>query len=82
VELDFRSAEIEGEEATLFVEAVFGGIEITVPERWIVNFQVQSVFAGYSDETREPLPDAIGTVPRKTLVVRGRATFGGISVKN
>jgi len=82
VELDFRSAEIEGEEATLFVEAVFGGIEITVPERWIVNFQVQSVFAGYSHETREPLPDAIGTVPRKTLVVRGRATFGGISVKN
>lgn len=82
VELDFRSADIEGEEATIYVEAVFGGIEIVVPERWNVVFQVQSIFAGYSDETRQPLPDAIGTAPRKTLVLHGRATFGGITVKN
>ncbi len=82
VELDFRSAEIEGEEATLVVEAAFGGIEIIIPERWNVSFQVQSIFAGYSDETRPPLPDPVGAPPRKTLVVHGRATFGGITVKN
>ncbi|HEY4979763.1 MAG TPA: DUF5668 domain-containing protein [Candidatus Acidoferrum sp.] len=82
VELDFRSAEIEGGEATLFVEAVFGGIEIVVPDRWNVSFQVQSIFAGYSDETRQPLPDPVGAPPRKTLMVHGRATFGGITVKN
>ena len=50
VELDFRGADIEGEEAVIYVEAVFGGIEIVVPERWNVAFEVQSVFAGYSDE--------------------------------
>lgn len=82
VELDFRSAEIEGEEATLLVEAVFGGIEITVPERWNVSFEVQSIFAGYSDETRPQLPDPAGAPTRKTLVIHGRAVFGGISVKN
>ncbi len=82
VELDFRTAEIEGEEATLFVEAAFGGIEIVIPERWNVSFQVQSIFAGYSDETRQPLPDPVGAPPRKTLLVHGRATFGGITVKN
>jgi predicted membrane protein len=82
VELDFRSADIEGEEATIYVEAVFGGIEIVVPERWNVSFQVQSIFAGYTDETRQPLPEAVGSVPRKTLIVHGRATFGGITVKN
>jgi predicted membrane protein len=82
VELDFRSADIEGEEAVIYVEAVFGGIEITVPERWNVAFQVQSIFAGYTDETRQPLPDAVGAAPRKTLMLHGRATFGGITVKN
>jgi hypothetical protein len=82
VEVDFRSADMEGEEASIFVEAIFGGVEITVPERWIVIFQGQSVFAGYSDETRQPLPEAPGAPPRKTLVLHGRAVFGGISVKN
>ncbi|MGB2628714.1 MAG: DUF5668 domain-containing protein [Candidatus Acidiferrum sp.] len=82
VELDFRGADIEGEEAVIYVEAVFGGIEIMVPERWNVAFEVQSVFAGYSDETRQPLPDAVRSSPQKTLMLHGRATFGGITVKN
>lgn len=82
VELDFRSTEIEGEEAIVYVEAVFGGIEIVIPERWNVTFQLQSIFAGYSDETRPQLPDPVGASPRKTLALQGRAIFGGISVKN
>jgi hypothetical protein len=82
VELDFRSADIEGEEAVVLVEAVFGGIEFVVPERWMVIYEGQSIFGGYSDETRPPLPDVPGTPPRKRLVLRGRAVFGGISVKN
>jgi len=82
VEVDFRSADIEGEEASIYVEAIFGGVELTVPERWIVIFQGQSVFGGYSDETRAPLPDSPGAPSRKTLVLHGRAVFGGISVKN
>jgi predicted membrane protein len=82
VELDFRSAEIEGEEAVLFVEAIFGGIEIVVPERWMVVYEGHSIFGGYGDETRPPLPDVPGGPPKKRLVLRGRAVFGGISVKN
>jgi predicted membrane protein len=82
VELDFRSADIEGEEAVVFVEAIFGGIEMVVPERWMVVYEGQSIFGGYSDETRPPLPEVPGAPPRKRLVLRGRAVFGGISVKN
>ena len=82
VELDFRSAEIEGEEAVLYVEAVFGGIEIVVPERWTVVYEGQSIFGGYTDETRPPLPDVPGAPPKKRLILRGRALFGGINVKN
>ena len=82
VEVDFRSADIAGEEALVYVEAIFGGIELKVPERWKVVFQGQSIFGGYSDETRPPLADALGTAPRKTLLLRGKAVFGGIQVKN
>ncbi len=82
VEVDFRTADIEGEEAIVYVEAIFGGIELKVPERWKVVFQGQSIFGGYSDETRPPLADALGTAPRKTLILRGKAVFGGINVKN
>jgi len=82
VELDFRSADIEGEQAVLYVEAIFGGIEVTVPDRWTVVYEGQSIFGGYSDETRPPLPEVPGAPPRKRLVLRGRAVFGGISVKN
>jgi len=82
VELDFRSADIEGEEAVLYLEAIFGGIEIAVPDRWTVIYEGQSIFGGYSDETRPPLPDVPGSAPKKRLILRGRAVFGGISVKS
>jgi predicted membrane protein len=82
VELDFRSADIDGEEAVLYVEAIFGGVELVVPERWIVIFEGQSMFAGYNDETRPPLPDVPGAPPKKRLILRGQAIFGGITVKN
>jgi predicted membrane protein len=82
VEVDFRSADIDGEVATVVVETIFGGIELTIPERWNVTFQGQSIFAGYSDETRPAAPDPMNSEGRKTLIVRGRAIFGGIVVKN
>jgi len=82
VELDFRSADIEGEEAVVYVEAIFGGIEVTVPDRWTVVYEGQSIFGGYTDETRPPLPEVPGAPPKKRLILRGRAIFGGITVKN
>jgi len=82
VELDFHAADIEGEEAVVYLEAIFGGIDIAVPERWIVVYEGHSIFGGYSDETRPPLPEVPGAAPKKRLVLRGRAVFGGINVKN
>jgi predicted membrane protein len=82
VELDFRAADIEGEEAVLYLEAIFGGIEIIIPERWVAVHEGQSIFGGYSDETRPPLPDVPGAPPKKRLILRGQAVFGGITVKN
>jgi len=82
IEMDFRSADIDGEEAVLFLDAVFGGIELVLPDRWNAVWEGQSIFGGYSDETRPPLPDVPGAPPKKRLILRGRALFGGVSVKN
>jgi predicted membrane protein len=82
VELDFRSADIQGEEAVLYVEALFGGIDIVIPDRWMALYEGQSIFGGFADETRPPLPEVPGAPPRKRLIIRGQAVFGGITVKN
>jgi len=82
VELDFRAADMEGEEAVLYLDAIFGGIEIIVPEHWMTIYEGQSIFGGYNDETRPPLQDVPGAAPRKRLVLRGQAIFGGITAKN
>jgi len=82
IEVDFRSAEIEGEEAVIYIDAVFGGIELTIPDRWVAHWEGQNIFGGYSDETRPPLPDVPGAPPKKQLILRGRAMFGGLVVKS
>ena len=82
IEIDFRSADIDGAEAVIFVDAVFGGIEMVVPDAWNVVWEGQNIFGGYSDETRPPLPEVPGAAPKKRLILRGRALFGGVSIKN
>ena len=43
-EIDFHDADMEGSEATLEVNAIFGGAEIRVPENWAVEFHGQTLF--------------------------------------
>jgi predicted membrane protein len=75
-QLDLRPAGIKGDQAVIQAEAVFGGIEIIVPEDWEVVPQGAGVFGGFTDQTRPP--DA----PAKRLVVRGAGVFGGVVVTN
>jgi predicted membrane protein len=75
-EIDLRQATIEGE-AVLDVFAMWGGIEIRVPEDWTVVSRVTPVLGGFEDKTR-PSQTAI---PRR-LIVRGMVVMGGVEVKN
>ena len=78
-EIDLRSAQMAADEAVLAVNAVFGGIEITIPEHWSASVQGKAVFGGFEDKTHQPLP---GTPGLKRLVIVGEAVFGGVTVKN
>ena len=75
-ELDLRQAAIHGE-AALEVFAMWGGIEIRVPEDWTVVGRVTPLLGGFDDKTRPPQ----GASAHR-LVIRGFAIMGGIEVKN
>jgi len=76
VELDLRNAQIQdGEEAVLDAFAMWGGIEITVPENWRVVGQVMPILGGFEDKTRS---NASGP----TLIIKGAAVMGAVEVKN
>ena len=82
VELDLREAEIEGNEAVVQIDAIFGGCEIRVPDHWHVLSAGNGMFGGYSDKSRQSPPDGASATERKTLILRGTVVFGGVEIKN
>ena len=79
-EVDLTKAGMKGDQAIIAANAIFGGVELRVPEDWTVTIRGAGVFGGYSDETRHPTP--VAGAARKELIVRGGAVFGGVEVKN
>jgi Cell wall-active antibiotics response 4TMS YvqF len=84
LELDLSGAAITTPDRRVMLEAnaVFGGIDITVPRTWRVEKAKGSaaVFGGFDDKTFPPRPEPGFDPP--TIVIRGAAVFGGISIKN
>ena len=77
VELDLRGSQIAEKEAILEANALFGGVDMKVPETWAVSVRGMGIFGGYEDKTRPPAdPNA------PLLIVSGNAIFGGVSVSN
>jgi hypothetical protein len=77
VELDLREAQMkDGETATIDAFALWGGVEMTVPENWRVVGKVLPLMGAFEDNTK----NKTGTGP--VLIVRGTAIMGGIEVKN
>lgn len=75
-ELDLTQAQLAGDEAVIDVFALWGGVEIRVPDTWGVVGRVQPIMGAFEDKTRPPR-DA-----KTRLVVRGVAIMGGVEVKN
>ena len=79
-EIDLRQASIApNTEAVIDVFAFWGGIELKVPEDWIVINHVVPLMAGVEDKTQTP---KAGATPAKHLILRGLLVMGGVSVKN
>ena len=73
VRCDLRNAIIE-KDCAIQVTAIFGGIDILVPEGINVKIQTNSIFGGVSNKTT-----VHQNVP--TIYVSGTCMFGGIEIK-
>jgi predicted membrane protein len=75
-EIDLRQASIDGE-AVLDVFALWGGIEIRVPDDWTIVLRVTPLLGGADDKTRPPQG-----VSRHRLIIRGAVLMAGVEVKH
>ncbi len=80
VHIDLRKAAITADRAVIDVNAIFGGVEIRVPEEWSVVMKGMGVFGGFEDKTIHHKIEPNVKTPE--LVVTGSAIFGGAKVEN
>lgn len=76
-EIDLRSAQLAEEGAVLDISTIFGGVEIRIPESWMVQTRSSAVLGGV-DVKYSNTEVNIG----KRLVINASAVFGGVEIKN
>ncbi len=79
-EIDLRGSQIQGDSATIEINAVFGGAEVRIPPNWSVVMRGTGVFGAFADSADQPNPAVTPNI--KKLIVRGAAVFGGVEIKN
>jgi predicted membrane protein len=79
-EIDLRQSEMAGDSVTISATSIFGGVEIWVPETWVVTISGLPIFGGFEDKTAHR--KETDTAGAKQLLVRGLAIFGGVEIKN
>ncbi len=77
IELDFSQASLAGNQATLELTAILGGIEIWVPREWEVVVD-SSAFLG---EVEDKHKSDSAAESKSTLFVKGTAILGSIKIK-
>lgn len=78
IEIDLTDCKMKSY-AELELTAVFGGIELRVPEEWQVQTNGMPFLGGMDNHTRKKID---GNDVRPLLNVRYTAAFGGVEVKN
>ncbi len=77
-ELNLSHSDFQGT-IQLEVVAIFGGVKIIVPPTWEIASEVTAILGGMDDK-RAVAP--FGEGPKKLLIVKGLALFGGVEIKN
>lgn len=74
IKCDLRKAIIE-KDCAITVSAIFGGIDILLPENVNVKVNTTSVFGGVSDKRKNSNGNSI------TIYISGTCLFGGVDIK-
>ena len=75
--IDLRHASIAGNEATIDMFVIMGGVELRIPENWIVDSRVLPMIGGVTNHAH-----AAGAAATQRLVLRGNVFMGGVEIKN
>jgi predicted membrane protein len=75
-DLDLRGANLASPEVTLDVTAFWGGVEISVPNDWRVEWRGTAFLGGFSDRTQ------VSAAPTGVLILTGTAMMGGVEIHN
>jgi predicted membrane protein len=85
-EIDLRDTSILEAEAVLEVFVMWGGIEVRIPDDWVVEMHGLPLLGGFGDSTRtRHLGDATRSTTgalRKRLIIKGLVIMGGVEIKN
>ena len=76
--LDLRGASITApHQPVLELFALFGGIEIRIPDDWTVVSELEVILGGFDDRKAGPPKDE-----SKRFIIRGTVLMGGVEVRN
>lgn len=77
VVLDLRKTTLPEGDTYLDISALFGGVELFVPEGWVIDNKLQALFGGTEDKRRFNDTDH-----SKKLILQGSLIFGGCEIKS
>lgn len=78
VVLDLRRTTLEAKETVILIDCTFGGVELYVPDHWLIQIELDSFIGGCNDH-RGRIPDVDSD---HILIIRGDLTLSGIEIKS
>ena len=76
-DVDLKSARLATDQAAVEVHLVMGGLNLVIPEDWVVEYEGTQFMGSVEDHTRRPA----GT-PRGRLVINGVVLLSSVVIKN
>jgi len=76
-EIDLSKSYLNRSGAELELTAVFGGIDLIIPQDWNIELNSSAVFGGVGNKSQNP-----SISEGKILKIRANAVFGGIDIRN
>ena len=78
IDLDLRRAKVSPDECTLNLTALFGGVEVIVPQDWQVSISGTPILGAIENKTTWTGEEKDG----KKVTCRCTVAFGGIEIRN
>ncbi|HEY8392753.1 MAG TPA: DUF5668 domain-containing protein [Capillibacterium sp.] len=80
ITLDLRGSVLSGEVNLLNIQALFGGVDLILPEGWAVEIRGIPFFGGIEDKRSKKIGPEAATGPK--LLINSFILFGGIDLKD